>query len=153
MNDNFKPTNSFEIENSNGFYEKLKAEYDDFDGEHLNARFAINAAITPWHLTDWTSQEFFKTDSRFQNSKFQDSNGKTKTSFGIVKYQDFLKENCSELELMRKITNGSKHCKINKDNRTEISEGDFSPYEYDRNDYDVPRFVIISNDNEEIDFE
>lgn len=29
MNDNFKPTNSFEIENSNGFYEKLKAEYDD----------------------------------------------------------------------------------------------------------------------------
>lgn len=149
MDENFKPTNSFEIENSKGFYEKLKAEYEDFDKEHLNPRHAINAAITSWHLTDWTYQEFFKTDSRFQDSREEKRN-----ISGLSKYQEFLKESCSELELMRQITNGSKHCKVNRDNRTEISEGHYSSYEYDRNYYDVPRFIIISENNkDEIDFE
>jgi hypothetical protein len=55
---------------------------------------------------------------------------------------------------MRMITNGSKHCKINKQDRTVISLGDFSAYDYDRNDYDVPRFIIINDINsEELDFE
>ncbi len=149
MNGNFKPTNSFEIENSKGFFEKLKAEYDDFDKEHLNPRFAINAAITSWHLSDWTYQEFFKTDSRFQNSM---ENGKNIS--GLSKYQEFLKAQCSELEYMRTITNGSEHCKVNQTDRTEISEGDFDPYDFDRHDFDVPRFVIINDaTNEEVDFE
>lgn len=149
MNGNFKPTNSFEIENSQGFFEKLRAEYDDFDKQHLNPRFAINAAITSWHLSDWTYQEFFKTDSRYQDSR---ENGKNIS--GLSKYQEFLKTECLELEYMRTITNGSKHCRVNRANRTEISEGDFDPYDFDRHDYDVPRFVIINDAiNEEIDFE
>lgn len=149
MNSDFKPTNSFEIQNSKGLFEKLIQEYLDFDKEHLNPRFAINAAITSWHLTDWTYQEFYKTDTRFQ-----DTREKSKNISGLSKYQDFLKNLCPELEYMRKITNGSKHCKINRENRTEISMGDFSPYDFDRNDFDVPRFIIISdNSNEEIDFE
>jgi hypothetical protein len=149
MNKNFRPTNSFEIEDSQGFFEKLRAEFDDFDKEHLNPRFAINAAITSWHLSDWTFQEFFTKDSRFQESKEN-----SKTISGLSKYQYFLKERCPELEYMRTITNGSKHCKVNQKNRTEISKGDYNPYDYDRHDYDVPRFVIIKDDtNEEIDFE
>lgn len=74
MKENFKPSNSFEIENSKGFFEKLLAEWDDFDREHLNPRFAINAAITSWHLTDWTFQEFFRTDSRFQDTRINGRN-------------------------------------------------------------------------------
>lgn len=104
MSENFKPTISFAIENSKGFFEKLHSEYDDFDKEHLNPRFAINAAITSWHLSDWTYQEFFKTDSRFQDSR---ENGKNIS--GLSKHQEFLKEICPELEYMRTITNGSKH--------------------------------------------
>jgi hypothetical protein len=96
MNDNFNPSNSFEIKNSKEFFDKLLEEYDDFDKKHLNPRFAINCAITSWHLTDWTYQEFFKIDLRFQDSK---SNGKTIT--GLTKYQNFLKERCPELEFMR----------------------------------------------------
>lgn len=149
MSNNFKPTKSFEIANSKGFYEKLLEEYNDFDREHLNPRYAINSAITSWHLTDWTYQEFFKLDSRFQ-----DSRENRKTISGLSKYQDYLKAHCPELEYMRAITNGSKHCKVNSENRTEISEGDFDPYEYDRYDFLVPRFVIINDaTNEEIYFE
>ena len=149
MNENFKPSNSFEIENSKGFFEKLRAEFDDFDREHLNPRFAINAAITSWHLTDWTYQEFFKTDPRFQDSRENRRN-----ISGLSKYQEFLKESCPELEFMRTITNGSKHCKVNQENRTEVSEGDFSPYDFDRHDFDVPRFVVTNDaSNEEVDFE
>lgn len=149
MSENFKPSNIFEIKNSKEFYEKLCAEFDDFDREHLNPRYAINAALTSWHLTDWTYQEFFKSDSRFQDSKEN-----AKNISGLVKYQEYIKTQCSELEFMRQISNGSKHCKVNQDSRTEISQGDYSPYDYDRHDYDVPRFVILHDQtNEEIDFE
>jgi len=149
MNENFYPSNSFEIENSKGFFKKLQDEYNDFDKEHLNPRFAINCAITSWHLTDWTYQEFFKTDLRFQDSR----EGGRNVS-GLSKYQEFLKIQCSELEYMRMVTNGSKHCKVNQSNRTVVSVGDFSPYDYCRNDYLVPRFVIVSDNNsEELDFE
>lgn len=149
MNKNFSPSNTFEIANSKGFYNKLQEEYSDFDKQHLNPRFAINCAITSWHLTDWTYQEFFKTDTRFQDSK---ENGKFK--HGLVKYQEYLKLKCQELEYMRMITNGSKHCKVNQDDRTVVSSGDFSPYDYSRHDYNVPRFVVVNeNSSEELDFE
>lgn len=148
MNNDFNPSNSFEIENSKGFFQKLEDEYKDFDKAHLNPRFAINCAITSWHLTDWTYQEFFKKDLRFLDSK---ENGKAIS--GLSKYQEFLKESCSELEPMRMITNGSKHCKINQRHRTIISSGDFSPYDFSRHDWAVPRFVIVDDHNEELDFE
>jgi hypothetical protein len=148
MNKDFLPSNSFEIENSKGFFDKLCDEYNDFDKAHLNPRFAINCAITSWHLTDWAYQEFFKKDERFKESK---ENGKTIS--GLSKYQEFLKASCSELEYMRMITNGSKHCKVNQKHRTVVSTGDFSPYDFSRHDWDVPRFVIVNEINEEIDFE
>ncbi|MES2240124.1 MAG: hypothetical protein V4497_07675 [Bacteroidota bacterium] len=148
MKEDFLPSNAFEIENSKGFFKKLCDEYNDFDKAHLNPRFAINCAITSWHLTDWTYQEFFKDDERFQDSK----EGK-KTISGISKYQEFLKKSCSELEYMRMITNGSKHCKINQKHRTVISKGGYSPYDYCRKDYAVPRFVVTNEIEEEVDFE
>ena len=148
MNDNFFPSNTFEIENSKGFFQKLRDEFSDFDKAHLNPRFAINCAITSWHLTDWIYQEFFKKDLRFQDSK---ENGKYIS--GLVKFQEFLKISCPELEYMRMITNGSKHCKINQKHKTITSSGDFSPYDFCRHDFSVPRFVIINENEEEIDFE
>ncbi|MCW2120598.1 hypothetical protein [Flavobacterium sp. 7A] len=148
MNNNFLPSNSFEIANSKGFLKKLSDEYGDFDKAHLNPRFAINCAITSWHLTDWTYEEFYKKDERFQDSK----EGK-KTVSGISKYQEFLKESCPELEYMRMITNGSKHCKVNQKHRTIVSTGDFSSGDFSRHDFAVPRFVITNENSEEIDFE
>lgn len=149
MKENFKPSNSFEIQNSKGFFKKLCDEYKDFDKAHLNPRYAINCALTAWHLTDWTYQEFFSHDFRFQDTK---DKGKVISS-GLVKYQKYLKENCPELEYMRLIANGSKHCKINQKHRTIISKGDFSPYDFSRHDFSVPKFIITNDKNEEIDFE
>ena len=148
MGEKFKPKFSFEIENSKGFFEKLEQEYADFDKEHLNPRHAINCAINSWHLTDWTFQEFFKNDSRFKDSKI---GGKTKS--GLAKYQDALKEFCHELEYMRIIANGIKHCKIKAKDKTAIASGDFAPYDYNRHDFLVPKFIIIMENGEEIDFE
>ncbi len=148
MDNTFSPSNSFEIKNSKGFFKKLQDEYNDFDKEHLNPRFAINCAITSWHLTDWTYQEFFKNDERFQDSKEN-----KKTLSGLSKYQEFIKASCSELEFMRMITNGSKHCKVNQSHRTIITKGDYSPYDYSRHDYAVPIFVVTNEINEEINFE
>ena len=151
MEENFKPKLSFEIENSKGFLEKLLNEYSDFDKEHLNSRHAINCAINSWHLTDWTFQEFYKTDSRFTNTVVDG-----RRLSGLVRYQEFLKESCPELEYMRIIANGIKHCKISlngDDAGTAVSSGDFSPYDYSRHDFLVPRFKIKLENNEEVDFE
>lgn len=146
--DNFHPNNSFEISNSKDFFKKLCEEYNDFDKQHLNSRFAINCAINSWHLTDWTFQEFYKNHPDFQDSKI-----KNKTITGLVKYQEYLKKDCPELEYMRLITNGSKHCKINPEHRTIVSSGQFSPYDFSRHDFSVPRFVFTNKSDVEIDFE
>ena len=151
MAENFRPKLSFEIANSQGFLAKLLNEYSDFDNEHLNSRHAINCAINSWHLTDWTFQEFYKTDLRFQNTVIDG-----RRLSGLVRYQEFLKESCPELEYMRIIANGIKHCKIclnGDDVGTKISYGDFSPYDYSRHDYLVPRFKIRLDNDEEVDFE
>jgi len=151
MKHTFKLKYAFEIENSKGFFEKLENEYSDFDKEHLNPRHAINCAINSWHLTDWTYQEFYKKDKRFKDSI---ENGK-KVS-GLVKYQEYLKKSCPELEHMRNVSNGIKHCKIcniDEKQRTSISKGDFAPYDWNRHDFLVPKFKIIEANGEEIDFE
>ncbi len=151
MKQEFKPKLSFEILNSKDFLEKLINEYDDFDKEHLNSRHAINCAINSWHLTDWTFQEFHKNDSRFRKTNIDN-----KKESELFKYQNYLKEVCPELEYMRIIANGIKHCKISlkgKDSETLVSPGDYSQYDYSRHDYLVPKFIIKLENNKEIDFE
>lgn len=153
--ENFKPSYTFEISNSISFYDKLLAEYADFDKQHLNPRFAMNCAINSWHLTDWTYQEFFKLDPRFQNS-VEMVNGKEKQISGLSKYQQFLLSHCPELKHMRSITNGTKHCISNKKDESEKTItyiGDYDPYEYCRHDFDVARFVIKQKDGNSVDFE
>lgn len=153
--DKFKPTLTFEIKNSKGLFEKLLEEYADFDKKHMNPRFAMNCAINSWHLSDWTFQEFFKNDERFQDSEKEEKNRIVKIS-GLLKYQQYLNKLCPELEYMRLITNGIKHCILNDKNRTEktkIHIGDFDDNDFCRHDWDVTRFIIEINDKEEIDFE
>ncbi|HAF27840.1 MAG TPA: hypothetical protein DCG75_02230 [Bacteroidales bacterium] len=63
------PSLTFEINNSKDLFNKLLEEYSDFDNQYLNPRFAINCAITSWHLTDWTYHECYKREDRFQDSE------------------------------------------------------------------------------------
>ena len=149
------PSLTFEIRNSKDFFNKLLEEYNDFDKQHLNPRFAMNCAITSWHLTDWTYLEYYQDDSRFQDSESNDKNGNIKFISGLLKYQQFIIKQCPDLEYMRLITNGIKHCVLNDKTRKEktvIHKGDFST-DFSRHDFDVTRFVIKIGLNENIDFE
>jgi hypothetical protein len=155
MIDENKPRLTFQISNSEEFFNKLLQEYADFDKQHLNPRHAINCSITSWHLTDWTYHEYSSSNPKFQDSEKTDNKGCIKKISGLLKYQQYLIKECPELDIMRLIANGSKHC-ILKDKsitkETKIGKGDYST-DYSRHDYQVPRFEIKISDSETIDFE
>lgn len=155
MTDDNKPRLTFQISNSEEFFNKLLQEYADFDKQHLNPRHAINCSITSWHLTDWTFHEYNSSNPEFQDSEKIDSKGCIKKISGLLKYQQHLLKECPELVFMKLIANGSKHC-ILKDKsitkETKIREGDFST-DFSRHDFQVPRFEIKISDSEAIDFE
>lgn len=156
MSNQFKPKLSFEIKDSSGMFAKLLAEYADFDKQHLNPRYAMNCAITSWHLTDWTYQEFFTSDERFQDREVNNSGTKTRCVSGLTLYQQHLIKQCPELDYMRVITNGIKHCiprDLTNKKETRTGKGDYSPYDYSRHDYNVPRFEIKIDKSTSIDFE
>ncbi|HAN79501.1 MAG TPA: hypothetical protein DCQ31_17910 [Bacteroidales bacterium] len=152
---NIKPTLTFEINDSKDLFNKLLEEYSDFDKQYLNPRFALNCSINSWHLTDWTFQEFFKDDERFQDTASKDSKGCLKVISGLLKYQQHVIKQCPELEYMKLITNGIKHCVLNDKSRKEktgLHDGGYSS-DYSRHDYDVTRFVIQLENDRIIDFE
>lgn len=155
MSEKLNPNLTFEIDTSKKLFNKLMEEYNDFDKSHLSPRFAMNSAVDSWHLTDWTYQEFFKNDERFQDTEKIDKKGKTRFISGILQYQHFLTKKCPELEYMRLITNGTKHCILRDSSRKEktiIKKGDFSS-DFSRKDFNVSRFIIEIDKNKELDFE
>lgn len=152
MND-FAPRLTFSIKNSEQFFQKLLSEYADFKKDFLNPRLAINCAINSWHLGDWIFNEFFTSDLRFQKVPIVD-NINIETISGLTLYQHFLEKKCPELQYMRLITNGTKHCILNdKSNTTQakIHNGGFSD-DFKGEDFDVTR-LIIKDKTTEIDFE
>jgi hypothetical protein len=145
----FEPKFSFGIVSSRQFLEKLEQEYSDFDKDHISARHAINCALTSWHLSDWTYSEYFSTDPAFQDSI-------EPRKSGILKYQEYLIQNCEELKYMRLIANGSKHCILRNatiKNKTVQYVGSMSYEDFNREDFDVDRFEMILEDGRKIDFE
>lgn len=154
MINNFSPSLTFEIINSDGFFKKLLSEYADFNKDYINPRFALNCALNSWHLTDWTFQEFFKNDLRFQDSFEKSKKGDYKVS-GLSKYQNFIVEKCEELKYMRLISNGTKHCILNKAAtvKTATKIGDFKNSDWSRHDFDTTRFIIELENGEKIGFE
>jgi len=152
MTDEFNPSLSFEFNNSKSLFENLLEEFGDFEINPTKSRFAINCAINAWHLTDWTFQEYFKDDERFQDWEETDKNGCKRKFPGVTKYQQHCVKESPNLEYMRLITNGSKHCILNDKSRTEktkLHQGVYSNA-YSRA-YDVSRF-IIEDKGEDLDF-
>jgi hypothetical protein len=152
----FKPTLTFEFNNSKKIFENLLEEYSDFDKQPLKSRFAMNCAINSWHLTDWTFQEFFINDIRFQDKVSVDKKDNDNFVQGINLYQQYLTKLCPELEYMRLITNGTKHCILKDKNRKEktiTKVGDFCSSDFSRHDFNVTRFIIEIDKDKHIDFE
>jgi hypothetical protein len=88
---------SFEIATARDFYNKLLEDYAAFNEDPTSSRLAINCAMTAWHLSDWIYYDYQST---------------LITLFPKIRlYQEFLSiQHCTDLEIMRCITNGSKHC-------------------------------------------
>src|SRR4051812_25256127 len=89
---------SFEIKTSAHMLKKLIEDYDEFDKNPLSSCFAINCAMTSWHLVDWTLIEF-ESKHGFPRKK-------------IKEYRKWLYKKCQSLSFMADVANGSKHFKL-----------------------------------------
>lgn len=104
---------SFEIKESKDFFIKLEQEFKDLNNCPESSRYALNCAMTSWHLTDWVYHEF-NYKARFPK---------------LSDFQEDLKRQCDSLQIMHDISNGSKHYKLTrhipKISETEMHEGTF----------------------------
>jgi len=111
---------SFDIHTSADLLVKLRQEYEDFKKEPLSSRYAINGAMTAWHLCEWIWAEHNATVQPLS----QDSK--------LGGFQSYLISQCPELEIMQAITNGSKHFKVSSKSggarvkATELHRGAFN---------------------------
>lgn len=123
---------SFNIENSADLFLKLKQEYSELIKDPTSSRYALNCAMTAWHLTDWIYHEYN------YKSKFPK----------LGDFQKSLKINCDSLQIMHDITNGSKHYKLTKHvpkiSNTAMHEGTFdNTFDFS---FDTSRLEIIMDD-------
>jgi hypothetical protein len=133
---------SFDIANSKDFYNKLIEDYNDYKSDPTSSRLAINCAMTAWHLGDWIYQEF--------KPSLQGSYSDEKV------YMTYLKTTeCLALEIMHRITNGSKHCSragtTHKVQGTEKHIGAFSSV-FSR-EFDQTALIVKMDDGGEVWFE
>jgi hypothetical protein len=80
---------SFDIQDSKGLFNKLTRDYNSFLVDKTSSGNAVNFAVTAYHLYEWTESEL-------------DEKGKEQL-------KDKRKELQEEFQIIRDITNGSKH--------------------------------------------
>ena len=85
---------SFDIKDSKCLFKKLKREYHTFLSERSSSDYAINFSITANHLFEWSDSE-------------SDKDQKTEL-------KNRRKEIEEDIQIIRDITNGSKHKKITR---------------------------------------
>jgi hypothetical protein len=155
----FNPKLSFQFDTSKKMFDNLLEEYEDFYKNPLSSRFAMNCAIVSWHLTDWTFHEYFKNYERFQDAVKMDKKKKEYTVSGLTFYVQEISKQCPDIEYMRLITNGVKHCILKDQNTkesTKLREGDFCSLDFDFRDFAVQRYVIETKSGakmEELDYQ
>jgi len=132
---------SFGIKSTSDFFRKLLEDYNEFCKDKTSSRKALNCAMTAWHLTEWTYNEFFQQFS----SQF--------STLGL--YQQDIKIKCPSLQILQDITYGTKHYKLTRHNpiikETNIHEGAFS-IGYSR-DFDISTLDIELDNGTKIYFE
>jgi hypothetical protein len=90
----------FDIVTSRDFLEKLEADFDDLLREPHSARFALNCAITAFHLHEWVWGDWLKTDYA------------TWRALGIRDKDSFLAwidQACIWFSTIQDLANGAKH--------------------------------------------
>jgi hypothetical protein len=132
---------SFNIKSTKDFYNKLKEDFMEYSEDRLSSRKALNFALTAWHLSDWTYNEFKEK----LTSKHKSLNS----------FQANLKKLCPSLQLMHDLTNGTKHYTLTRHKpiikETNLHIGDFNN-DFSR-DFDISSLVIELHDGTKVHFE
>src|SRR6266436_10399168 len=95
------PPKTFAINSSRDMLEKLTREIERFAGSIIRQEVidhGLNAAMTAWHLTDWTWREIQGSIPRLRSLT-----ARAGTPIRELKqFQEFVKKDCAELALLRR---------------------------------------------------
>jgi hypothetical protein len=91
---------TFNIRTVRDFYKKLQEEYEDYYNNNMSSRFALNCAMTSWHMTDWIYGEFYLQ----LNPTFK----------SVESYRLEMRKLCPSLRTMHDLSNGIKHYSIDR---------------------------------------
>lgn len=132
---------SFNIKTTSDYFKKLIEDYKEFCKDKTSSRAALNCAISAWHLTEWTYNEFqFQMSNQF-------------TTLGL--YQKYIKAQCPSLQIMHDLTNSTKHFVLKRHKPiikdTTLNLGSFSN-DFSR-DFDISTLNIELNDETKSCFE
>src|SRR6266568_1665922 len=107
------PPKPFAINSSRDVLEKLKREIERLAGSIIRQEVidhGLNAAMTAWHLTDWTWREIQGSIPRLRSLT-----ARAGTSIKELKqFQEFVKRNCAELAYCERIAVSTKHFAFSK---------------------------------------
>lgn len=127
---------SFDIRTSVDFFQKLKEDYSEFMKDKTSSRIALNCAMTAWHLIEWVFHEY-NTNKKLDN------------------FQNEIKNKCSSMQIMKDISNGTKHYLLTK-SKPEIKKTSLSKGSFDNGfnrDFDISTLDVEYNDGTEVFFE
>lgn len=126
---------SFDIKDSQGLFDKLTRDYNIFLVDNVSSDFAINFSITAYHLYEWTESELDKD--------------------GREELKNNRKEIQEDFQIIRDITNGTKHKKINKYvpklKTAKKHDGSFDS-SFSR-EFDITMLIVEMEDGREMCFE
>ena len=100
--DDIPPKGIFEIKTAEQFLKKFIEDYEDFKNNSESTRYAINAIMTGYHLHEWVWGEKVINNLSLRK-KLGLKNRKIKD------FRNWIEGECSEFEIARAITVGSKH--------------------------------------------
>ena len=107
------PPKTFAINSSRDMLEKLKREIEQLAGSIIRQEVidhGLNAAMTAWHLTDWTWREIQGSIPRFRSLT-----ASAGTPIRELKqFQEFVKRDCTELAYCEGIAVSTKHFGFSK---------------------------------------
>jgi hypothetical protein len=107
------PQKPFAIYSSRDMLEKLKREIERLSGSVIRQEVVdhgLNAAMTAWHLTDWTWREIQRSIQRFRSVT-----ARAGTPIRELKqFQEFIKRDCAELAYCEGIAVSTKHFAFSK---------------------------------------
>jgi len=107
------PPKTFAIDSSRDMLEKLKREIERLSSSMICQEVVdhgLNAAMTAWHLTDWTWKEIQDSTPRLRNLTAR----ARRPIRELKQFQEFVKRNCTELAYCEGIAVSTRHFAFSK---------------------------------------